>query len=43
MAHVKYLRDGKSAIDLIEEDGPQDAAMRTKLRVRPVGPGGGKN
>ena len=40
MAHVKYLRDGNYAIDLIEEDGQQDAATRTKLRVRPVGPGG---
>jgi len=39
MAHVKYLRDGKYTTNLIEEDGQQDAATRTMLRVRPVTPG----
>ena len=39
MAHVKFLRDGRYAVERIEEDGQRDATSITWLRVRPVRPG----
>jgi Zinc carboxypeptidase len=39
MAHVKFLRDGRYAVERIEEDGQRDATSITLLRVRPVRPG----
>lgn len=38
MAHIKYLRDGRYAVERIEEDGQRDTTSRTLLRVRPVRP-----
>ena len=38
MAHVKYLRDGRYAVERIEEDGQRDTTSVTLLRVRPVRP-----
>jgi hypothetical protein len=38
MAHVKYLRDGRYAVERIEEDGQRESTTRTLLRVRPVRP-----
>ena len=39
MAHVRFLRDGRSKVERVEEDGQRDAATRTLLRVRPLKPG----
>lgn len=39
MAHIKYLRDGRYAVERIEENGQRDATAITLLRVRPVRPG----
>lgn len=38
MAHVTYLRDGRYAVERIEEDGQRDSTSLTLLRVRPVLP-----
>jgi hypothetical protein len=40
MAHVRYLRDGRYTVELVEEEGQRDSTSRTLLRVRPVKPGG---
>jgi len=38
MAHVKYLRDGRDAVQRIEDDASQDGVTLTMVRVRPVMP-----
>ncbi|RPJ77401.1 MAG: hypothetical protein EHM24_00155 [Acidobacteria bacterium] len=38
MAHVKYLQEGRYAVERIEEGGGRDGAVLTVLRVRPVKP-----
>lgn len=38
MAHVSYLRDGRYAVERIEEDGRRDSTSLTVVRVRPVLP-----
>ena len=38
MAHVKYLQEGRYAVERIEEGGGRDGAVLTMLRVRPVKP-----
>jgi hypothetical protein len=43
MAHIRYLRDGRYAIERIEENAPRDGASLTLLRVRPVRPGPARN
>lgn len=43
MANIKYLRDGRYAIERIEEGGQRDSTSITLLRVRPVLPGPTKN
>jgi hypothetical protein len=40
MAHVKYLEQGQSRVERIEEGGLRDGAVLTMLRRRPVMPGG---
>jgi hypothetical protein len=37
-AHLRYLHDGRAAIELIEEGAPRDGVARTRVRVRPVRP-----
>ena len=39
MANVKYLRDGHSTVQRIEEDAARDSVTLTMLRIRPVMPG----
>jgi hypothetical protein len=43
MANIKYLRDGRYAVERIEESGQRDSTSITLLRVRPVRPGPTKN
>ena len=38
MAHIRYLRDGRYTVELVEEEGQRDSTSRTLLRVRPVKP-----
>jgi hypothetical protein len=38
MAHLRYLRDGRYTVELVEEEGQRDSTSRTLLRVRPVKP-----
>ena len=38
MAHVKYLQEGRYAVQRIEEGGARDGSVLTMLRVRPVKP-----
>jgi hypothetical protein len=38
MAHVNYLHDGDSRLELIEEGAARDGVARTVIRVRPVRP-----
>lgn len=38
LAHLKYLRDGRYALERIEEEAPGDGARLTTVRVRPVMP-----
>ena len=38
MAHVKYLRDGRYAVQRTEDDASQDGVTLTIVRVRPVMP-----
>lgn len=39
MANVKYLRDGRYAVQRMEEDGARDTVSLTTVRIRPVMPG----
>jgi hypothetical protein len=39
MANVKYLRDGRYAVQRIEEDAARDSVSLTTVRIRPVLPG----
>ena len=38
MAHVKYLEQGQSRVERIEEGGLRDGAVLTMFRRRPVMP-----